>query len=291
MLFTGTGASTYDPLDEDNLQVSFSVVADSHIESNNTSRYRMFADALSDMAGASYKNDATVICGDVTMNGQFIEYLALASVLAFHGRSKNTLLAMGNHEIFTAANGYDRGSKKFIAFSRLVSGNKTGKPYYYDIINGYYFIILGSEKDMGVQAYISPNQLQWLDGTLEQATQGGMPAFVFCHFPLSGTVRTLWSDGLIGEQSDEMKAILEKYDNICYFSGHLHNSIDYSGVTELNGVHYIDLPCMTGDSNCPGYGYQVEVYGDRVELRPRSYAKQGAWLEDYGVTVSLTDTN
>ncbi len=137
MVFTGAGV-TYSPGDEENIKLSFVASADTHMESNNSERCLDLIDALKDMGGASHKNDAMVICGDVTMNGQLIEYLCLCAVLGVFDKADNTLIAMGNHEVFTEANGYKKGFAKFNAFSRLISGNTTGKPYYYKIINGYY---------------------------------------------------------------------------------------------------------------------------------------------------------
>lgn len=290
VLFTGGGAPTYSPLDAENIKLSFVACADTHIESNNPQRFADFIAALKDMSGASRANDAMVICGDVTMNGQLIEYLCLTALLRIFGKAKSTLLVMGNHEIFTEENGYEKSFAKFNAFSRLISGNTSGEPYYYKVINGYYFIVLGSQADMGVQAYISPEQLSWLDETLAAATESGLPAFVFCHFPLEGTTVNYWQSGLIGEQSDEIYDILQKYENVFYFSGHLHNAINVSGVNTIGNVTFVDVPTLISGAVTQGFyetglGYQVEVYEDRVELRTRVYAKDGKWLDEFSSTV------
>lgn len=149
---------------------------------------------------------------------------------------------------------------------------------------------------MGVQAYISPEQIAWLDDTLADATENGLPAFVFCHFPLEGAVVTDWQGGLIGEQSDEVYNTLQKYKNVFYFSGHLHNAIDVSGVKKIGNVSFVDLPTLVSGAVTEGFyetglGYQVEVYADRVDLRARIYSSEGKWLDEYSVTVNLDAAN
>lgn len=178
---------TYEPLYKDT-DLSFAVISDVHMEGNNNDRFKQFPKILMDISGAQHRNDALVLLGDNTMNGQFIEHSFLFMQLKLFCNARNILEAMGNHEIFTAENGYDRGSAKFKFFAGLLAGKKLDKTYYSKVINGYSFIVLGSEADKGIQAYISPEQLEWLDARLTEADASGKPAFVFCHFPLKGTV-------------------------------------------------------------------------------------------------------
>ena len=281
---------TYEPL-TDGAKLDFVVVSDIHMEGNNTKRFERFPKALLDINGNSRKNDALVMLGDNTMNGQHIEHIFLTLSLKLFNDIENNLIAMGNHEIFTEENGYEKGSKKFMKYGEMITGLEIEKPYYYDVIEDYYFIILGSEADMGVQAYISPEQLSWLDSTLAKATAEGKPAFVFCHFPLKDTVRNAWSEGLIGEQSEEIFGILSKYKNVFYFSGHLHNAIDYSDIIVKNGVTFVDVTSLLSDNSTHGIpsvgmGYCVEVTENSVELRVRDFI-DGEWVEGFEYTAKL----
>ena len=275
---------TYEPLYEDT-DLSFAVISDVHMEGNNNDRFEQFPKILMGISGARRRNDALMLLGDNTMNGQFVEHSFLFMQLKLFCNARNILGAMGNHEIFTAENGYDRGSAKFKFFAGLLAGEKLDKTYYSRVINGYSFIILGSEADMGVQAYISPEQLEWLDARLAEADASGKPAFVFCHFPLEGTVINYWPEGMMGEQSDDVYKILTSHNNVFYFSGHLHNEVTTSGVRSQDGVTFIDVPSMLS-SDTPGIGYQVEVHGGRVELRPRNYLT-GEWLDGLAVSIDL----
>lgn len=281
---------TYETLTDD-AKLDFVVVSDIHMEGNNTKRFERFPKALLDINGASRKNDALVMLGDNTMNGQHIEHIFLTLSLKLFSDIGHNLIAMGNHEIFTAENGYEKGFKKFSDYGKMITGLDIEKPYYYDVIDGYYFIVLGSEADMGVQAYISDEQLEWLDGTLAKATEDGKPAFVFCHFPLEDTVKNAWSAGLIGEQSEEIFSILAKYKNIFYFSGHLHNAIDFSDVIVKNGVTFVDVPSLLSDNSTSGIpsvgmGYCVEVTENSVELRVRDFI-DGEWVDGFEYTYKL----
>lgn len=281
---------TYEPLTDD-AKLDFVVVSDIHMEGNNTTRFERFPKALLDINGSSRKNDALVMLGDNTMNGQHIEHIFLTLSLKLFNDIESNFIAMGNHEIFTEENGYEKGSKKFMKYGEMITGLEIEKPYYYDVVDGYYFIVMGSEADMGVQAYISPEQLEWLDSTLAKATAEGKPAFVFCHYPLADTVRNAWSGGLIGEQSDEIFGILAKYKNIFYFSGHLHNAVDYSDIVVKNGVTFVDVPSLLSDNSTAGIpsvgmGYCVEVTENTVELRVRDFI-DGEWVEGFEYTAEL----
>lgn len=276
--------ASYEPLYEDT-DLSFAVISDVHMEGNNPVRFEQFPKILMDIGGAKRRNDALVLLGDNTMNGQFIEHSDLYLQLKLFGNTDNILAAMGNHEIFTAENGYDKGSAKFKLFAGLLAGEKLDKTYYSRVIDGCTFIILGSEADMGVQAYISPEQLEWLDSLLAQSDESGNPAFVFCHFPLEGTTVNDWPEGMMGEQSDEVYDVLTSHRNVFYFSGHLHNDVETSGVRRQDGVTFIDVPSLLS-SDTPGIGYQVELHGGTVELRPRNYLT-GEWLDWLAVSIAL----
>ncbi len=286
----GIYPESYQPVSDD-AELDFVVISDIHMEGNNPDRFRDFPKVLLDINGSSRKNDALVMCGDNTMNGQHIEYTFLTLSLKLFNNIRNNLLVLGNHEIFTEQNGYEKGLKKFLSYGRFIMGEKYEKPYYSREIDGFTFIMMSTEADMGVTAYISEEQIGWLDETLTSATQNGKPAFVFCHFPINGTVETRWPSGLMGEQSDEVFAVLKKHKNVFFFSGHLHNAVDYSGVRQVDGVTFVDVPSVLSDHSVGktpsrGTGYCVEVHGGKVELRPRNFLT-GEWFEELFVTVEL----
>lgn len=284
-LLTGSYTVTYSPIEEKELLLNFTAVSDIHIESNEFTRWERFADGLVDINGSKAPLDALVMTGDITMNGQAVEYFDAAWLLKLFNRAE-VIPVMGNHGFHDTPEDTEGCVKRFLSFAGRVSRAEADGVYYSESINGYSFIVLGSEAFGGDSAIISDKQIEWLDSTLARATADGLPAFVFSHYAVKGTVRNYWPSGNLGERSDEVRAVLEKYKNVFYFSGHYHNAADFSGVSSISGVTYTDLPTFTGD----GIGYQVEVYDDCVMLRARNYIEQ-RWIDELAVRVDIEQGN
>lgn len=150
------------------------------------------------------------------------------------------------------------------------------------MIEGCYFIVLASDDDAGVAQYISPEQFGWLEGVLQEAENSGKPVFLFSHWPLNHVFSEVWQEGHVGEQSDDLHPLLQKYDNrIFFFTGHLHMGIfeDGYGVAEEGNITYINIPSFgsentDGDADVQntGMGLQTEVYADEVVVRVRNFA-------------------
>jgi hypothetical protein len=112
--------------------------------------------------------------------------------------------------------------------------------------------------------------------------------------------------GGIGEQSAQVEAILKKYDNVFYVSGHIHGGFKnadskigpaYASVETMendngNPITLINLPSylypdfVRGGHIANGCGWVVEAYDDEVLLRARNFAT-GTWLTQYDQTVKL----
>ncbi|MCL1952336.1 MAG: metallophosphoesterase [Oscillospiraceae bacterium] len=285
------------PLDPAALRLNFSVLADTHIESYTMFRFQYLRSAMKDIARAPVRSDALVLLGDNTMNGQCTEYMMLYGILAAHNKSAHTLVAMGNHDLNPSTYTYEAALRRHNLFYNAYTGAQNEKPYYAREIGGYTFIVLGSEGAGDTdRSYVSPAQLQWLDGTLAGAAQPGKPIFVFHHQPFNDKVHfpdahpnrpdgDYWynlSGFTTGTCSDGLFSVLKKYDNVIYFYGHLHATLgicETEGVTLANVYPFTELP--------GGNGMYVEVYEDRVVLRGRQYAL-GEWNTDHAAyTVDL----
>jgi 3',5'-cyclic AMP phosphodiesterase CpdA len=266
----------YEVGDSENLRLSFAAISDTHLQGNNQKQARQLIRGLRDMEAAAVQPDALLIAGDLTMNGQNIEYFFLNSVLGSEFKTNNLLLAAGNHDICIKENDYTKAQSRFTSNLNKLTGRDIDKVYYATVIDGYYFLVLGSESIAGTEQTFSQAQLDWLDYMLTLAAQNapGKPVFVMNHNPLKGTnnVDTRWPDGgSAGEQSDEIMAILQRYNNVFFFSGHLHAPYDSSGVTQVGNVFFVDLPAFH-EGESAGIGYIVEVYEGRVVLRARNFA-------------------
>lgn len=283
----------YAPIEKETVQLSFSVLSDVHMESFTLERFRLFRKGLQDMANAQVPNDALVLNGDNTMNAQVTEYLMLYAHLAAYNKAENTLLAMGNHDINPSQNTIQRALAKHRIFYHSYTDKLLLTPYFSQVINGSYFIVLGSEDEgAGAAAHISTTQLAWLEATMKCAQKTGKPIFIFMHQPFNDMYDLEWKDGGgMGAQSDAVWNIVNQYQNVFFFSGHLHNEVDHFGAQKKDNVWLIDLPSYSetglhGDDSKRGNGYQVEVYPDRVELRARNFAN-GEWLEINQYTIAL----
>ncbi len=282
---------SFAPNEAGTLRLQLSVISDVHMESFTYNRYRIFAAALRDIARTKTQSNALVLVGDNTMNGQFYEYTMLYGLLSRYNRTNDLLVAMGNHDLNRSTYTTEEAIARHNLFYQSHTGRANGKPYYALELNGYFCIVLGDELPQeDTRATITQAQLDWLAQTMECAGQSGKPIFVFCHQPLNHTFP--WSWGGLGEQSEAVRGIINKYKNVFFFSGHLHN--DAVSLRIMRGleadvggqdVTYIDLPTLTGDP-LGGAGYQVEVYDNKVLLRGRLFSA-GTWLDAAQFEISL----
>lgn len=272
--------TTIEPVDKGGLKLQFSVISDTHMTIYEFDNIVNTAKSLQDMRAASVRQDALVLVGDNGGRSGITNYGTLYSLLTHYNPAKNILAAIGNHDLDGITwLGYGP-QQRHQFFYQSLTGIETGKPYYSQVINGYTFLVLGSEYptwpregEDAPRGYISQEQLDWLDGSL-QAAGTDKPVFIFMH----QTLNNLHAWGGIGEQSEAIRAILEQYPNIVIFNGHMHNP---PSMRTVNGVNYANLPAFITrpDNDNPCIGFQVEVYDGEVILRARNYLK-GEWLTD-----------
>ncbi len=276
--FLVSPATVYEPKEEGVL-LNASVLSDLHVGPRNPLLQYYVDKAFRSASAAKDGSDALVILGDNTMDGMEQQYLALYTSLLLNNSAKNLLVASGNHDVWSSG-GFHKAAERFITYNNLYSGNPIEKMYYYKIINGYYFIVMSTEADMGVSSFLSQTQLDWLDGVLAEATAEGKPAFVFHHFPFNRTY-----------EPEKLKAILTKYSNVLYFTGHMHHPLNENTFQAIGAsTYWIDVPGFHGDDddllNYTGNGFQIEAYADHVLLRARCYIT-GEWLPDYEYVINL----
>lgn len=292
--------STDDPikvLDESAVKLSFAAWSDTHLCTYDFSREPAFKNAVTDLANATTTPDALIIAGDVTENGIAEEYALFYDNLRLCENVDNYVIASGNHDIRLRY--YKNTVERFTNLYNEFTGSNIDSLNYSSVINGYYFIVLGSDEQDMEKAVISDEQLLWLDETLAKGTASGLPVFVIMHQPLKKTHGLpgiwnnggLWEGGDIGEQSDEILAILQKYENVFLISGHLHTGLGAYTYEKLDNVHSFNLPQVTkkGDDgifNEKGGGFMVEVYENKVVFRARNFF-EGKYMPAYDVEIAL----
>lgn len=281
-IFSSSGEiASYEPLDSDNLKLNFTVISDGHIEGNNSQRHKNYGEAFCDMASAEEISQALVMVGDNTMNGQGIEEAMLYGLMNKYNKIENVLMAVGNHEVCRDDTDFEKLEKRFIKYNNAFLEHKIDKLYHSQVIDGYHFIILATDRNSGVEQYISDEQFEWLDNELKTAAESGNPVFVFNHWPMNDIFSQVWPEGHVGEQSERLHQVLTKYDSrIFLFTGHLHMGIfenDY-GIKEDGKITYINVPSFgsendDGDADVQdtGMGLQVEVYDTQLVVRIRNF--------------------
>ncbi len=291
--------------DPDSVKLSFAIVADPQVSNYMFGRYQSFQEACIDLRNAEGL-DAIVGVGDIAENGLAEEYqLAYDELKDIDARF---IMASGNHDIRLRA--YDQTYSRFSSFTNALNGDESmtqqayadGKFAYTEEINGYKFIVMGSDTSEFEEAYISDEQLDWLDKEL--ASANGKPVFVVLHQPLKLThnLPTTWGNGTnkdagsVGEQNDQIKAILASHaanGNVFLITGHLHAGFSQYSYQQIEGFHSLNVPALSIENkdgeeggNGSGLTYVVEVYENEVLFRARN-CRTGEWLTKWDVTVPV----
>ena len=276
---------TYDVKDPENCKLNFTVISDSHIEGNNIERYKVFATAVKDVQQNKSGNDAVVFLGDNTMNGQHIENMLFHGAAYAALKDENVLPVLGNHDIGNGEGDYARLQSRWYDYSAAFFGKNLSHPYYYEVIDGCYFIVLGMETQEVHEMFISEEQFSWLEDVLAKAAQSGMPTFVFCHYPSDYVVDAE------GEETDRLTNMLAAFNeehDLFSFVGHTHMPMHlFWSFHNYDGFPEIYLPRITslgGENDSEllddtGAGVEVELYGNEVVVRARDFYR-GEWKVD-----------
>ena len=261
----------------DNILLSFAVIADTHLPDRESAEKNL-ENAFLDVLSSQDKTDALLLAGDIADYGLKGEYERFFRVFRKYKDKLRLLVTMGNHD---ARFFYRTASKCLIENTENLLGiNLDSKPYFTYDINGFSFIVICTEKAVLEKAYISPEQIKFLDKELEKATKDGKPCFVMCHQPFANThgLPEVWKTGDMGEQNDEVRAVMEKYENVFFINGHLHGGVcNYveEVLNKENNVISLSIPGYRKENNFgitdAGVGYICEVYPDKVLFRARNF--------------------
>ena len=291
----------------DDAKLVFATVADPQVSNYMFDRYQSFQTACMDLRNAD-RLDAIVGIGDIAENGLAEEYQLVYDEL--NGVAPRFVMAEGNHDIRLRA--YSQSYSRFSTFTNSLNGDTymtdnayaEGKFAYSETVNGYKFIVMGSDKMVFEESYISPEQLEWIDSELA-SVEKGMPVFVVLHQPLKLThnLPTTWGNGTnknagsVGDQNDEIRALLAKHGadkTVILLTGHLHAGFSQYSYEYLDdSFHSINVPALSIENkdgeeggNGSGITYIVEVYDDEVLFRARR-CSTGEWLSQWDTSIPL----
>ena len=302
------------PLNPQLCRLNFACFADMHIDTTEYDEEdAIYTDIthnafLPDFERAEQKLDAVVLAGDITEHGYAAQWNRTEELLGSYDLADEIILAAGNHDLWTDGEDGITAKGLFIQYNKRISDRLVTDFYYSTEINGYTFIVISSEQDVGEEAVISNKQIKWLKTEMKKAAEKDKPIFVVCHWPLNQThgLPVTWGDdeyddmtGGIGVQSAKVEKILKKYDNVFFINGHIHSGFSnektlaeqgYESVESDGSFHSINLPRVNAVSKrgyfMLGTGYNFEVYDDEVVIRARNYMT-GTWIPEYNYTIEL----
>lgn len=277
---------------EEDCLLTVELVSDTHIVVNEVIKQSLFISGLTNLRFAKADVNAVLVAGDITNYADEMSLARYYDILEKYSPVP-VITAAGNHDIGHVGDrdvtdiSREEAKANFIKYNNEYMGMENTENYYATEINGYKFIILGDDVIDGGHwdaMDISAEQMAFLDREL--ASADGAPVFVCCHWSVDGTngQDIIYPDSGINLEKNDVKSVMEKYENVFYISGHNHGGIkstaaaefcDMANVEQINGVTYISLPTY-GIVNSFGYpwagtGMQMEVYEDQVIFRPRNF--------------------
>ena len=285
LLVAGTGeGKEHDVKAPEDCKFNFTVLSDSHIEGNNFTRYKVFAQSLKDANKNRSGSDAYVFLGDNTMNGNNTENMFFHGTVAQILKGQKIVPVLGNHDIGNGEGDYSDLQNRWYTYTNAFFDKNLSTPYYCDVIGGYYFIVLGTEEHTSNTMTLSDEQLSWLRAVLEDAAKSGKPTFVFSHHPERSSFRA--NPSYPYSLTDILTEYAETHD-LFYFSGHTHRTLTNSSFNTYYNFPETNLPCLTkltGEkdniiTDKTGCGVEVEVYENEVVIRGRNFYT-GEWATD-----------
>ena len=270
---------------------------DTQLCNYNPEREINFVAACDDLQNSATQIDALLVAGDIVENGFQSEYDSLTDDLEKVSKVDNFVMCAGNHDI--RIRDYEQSTQRYFDFTNnLNPKDKAIDNIWFEYeVDGYSFLVIGSDEMRFEDAYLSDAQLEWLEERVAAISASGKPVFVMGHYPLRDTHglpltwgASLWESGTIGDQSDIVYELLNKYDNVFYLTGHLHTGIGQYTYEEIGNIHGINVPSI-GITNKDGEynvatGVILEVYEDKVISRARDFGT-GKYIPEYTVTYEL----
>lgn len=255
--------------------LTFDVLADLHI--TLPWRNLHLETALEDIWQRDVKHVAIV--GDFTNNGYAFQWKNVLSQLQEF--PFQYAIALGNHDIYNI----QHRSIHIHPLYRSMILRHHKHVYYDEHWNGIHIYVLNPQLATKQHGILFQDQLTWLRQKLKQ-DDPTKPILLFCHHPLSD----LYVNSDSQKQKEELKMILHKYPNICYFSGHLHND---AALCEKTYAHcfFIDVPAFqhveTGAKQ-KGCGYEVQLFHDFLSIRTRDYLNH-VWMASQHYILALNN--
>ena len=286
----------------------FAVLSDIHM-TGSPFRRLYFKSALKQIQKTSPSYRLFVSLGDTTDHGYPQHWDAAAECLENARPAPECIAALGNHDTWNKDPRYDSEYEAslplYLQFRSRICGVDDAKPYHYQVIGETPFIVLGAESD-SVGGVMTDEQFCWLAVRLEEASKLQTFIFVVSHFAFKNThgLPVTFGEKVLnenkstwGDRDGELRALIGKYKNVIYLTGHSHmgwtpsgTKRGYASVETHDGVTCVNAPCFMflnhdGAVNRPGLGVEFIMDGDTVTLCPVDYAL-GRKLKKYRIVIT-----
>lgn len=279
------------PIEREGAKLVFVVWADPQIHSFSPVRSAKLYAACRDLENMPEPLDALVLTGDIAEYGRKCEYEMTADLLnAVGDKYYNMYAVSGNHDV--RIRNFEKQRSRFNSFIKSVkNGDCDENSYYFSReINGYKFIMLGTDSNTFEAAFFGDEQLAWLDREIADGEKNGKPVFVFNHQTLknhNGLPNTWLGKGdwrgSVGEQSGKLKAIFEKHKATYFISGHLHWCTNKYSIEDYGAYKSVSVPTVSVNNHgvypkfCQGAVFHA--YDDKVVVRMRLFG-EGKYVGD-----------
>lgn len=269
--------------------LSFSVISDTHSNADMDSDSNVnFKNALIDLYTINPGSEALCVVGDMTERGKDAEYDTFMNILDSVPHPK-TYFVLGNHDVRWQEGGFKEASERFLLKT------KTSATFYDEWIKGFHFIFMSTDTDLKDQAYISQDQLRWLERKISVDKDSNKPVFVFLHqsientsagsYPEDGYGFSGYPDGIVDDSN--LINILSLNPQCIFITGHTHAVIESpKTVNSVHGFTCVNTSSVSYTISCDGVGEDNEsqgicfyIYENKVIIRGRNFSKK-QWVQN-----------
>jgi hypothetical protein len=160
---------------------------------------------------------------DQTQEQQVQEYADVSAAFAGH-KLPPVYPAIGNHDLRSRVLTKEQQVANFLTFANTW-GARIDKPYYEKVVGGVPLLVLGEEGGVpeDEKQDVSDAQVAFLTQRLAYWSAKGKQVLVLRHYPfewtVSGTYGNFYENG---PRDFEIEAIVGRYPNVVFLSGHTH---------------------------------------------------------------------
>ena len=294
-------------------EYNFQTLSDIHFHRDGYDAYKYADEHLTSALNAAELRGAEFVttCGDNTNYGDVKEWAEYLYTIANSNFTGPVYEVNGNHEPYNEALG-SSAHKNILNQYKLATGldtvtDKMRSELYYEITapNGDHHIFMALElvnKDVSpkISDNFSPEQMDWLEGLLNNYKNDGKKIFIYEHAPFTSYgagdnkinphyTAAMTIDEATYPQTYRFKELLEANKDIVWFSGHTHIDFKYNyNIDNENGttaytVHVPSTASTTTVNSSNGLvyeakadsaqGYFVDVYADATVINGTDLVK------------------